>query len=150
MNRNLLCTRILQSYRATPHQQLIPLELKTNAYDYLFQFPIPILAHSGTPSQSVQPKYTFVNKAAIDLFQYPLDEFIGLESTFSASKENRIKRDELMMRAARDGFVMGINTIRVRKNGKQFEIIDGFVWNIVDRSEVIGQVAMLPKTRDLD
>jgi PAS domain S-box-containing protein len=140
-----LCRQILLSYQRTPHQKIIPLQTVGNAYPYLFGYSIPILAHSGIPSSNHSPRYTFVNKAAIDLFGYSWNEFIGLESRYSAQEDDRQKRDNMMQRASLEGYVMGYHGIRIRKTGELFHVHDAFIWNIKDGESVIGQAAILPR-----
>lgn len=140
-----LCRAILFSYQKTPHQNIVPLHATTNIHEYLDSLSVPILAHSGTPSHYNDPRFTFANKAALKLFGYKREEFVGLKSKYSAKPDDRKLREEMMVQAEMNGYIMGYNGIRVKKSGQLFRISDAFIWNVLENDQIIGQAAMLPK-----
>ena len=104
----------------------------------------PILSHSGTPSSTNEPLFTYANRAALDLFGYQWDEFIGIPSKFSAKGDARGSRVKMMEKARDTGIIVGYEGERVQKSGNIFRIKNGIIWNLVDDGKVTGQAALLP------
>ncbi|WP_323148605.1 MEKHLA domain-containing protein [Pseudomonas oryzihabitans] len=101
--------------------------------------PYALLAH-GSESD---PLFCYVNEQALRCFGYPLDEFIGMPSRFSASPKDRDERQRLMEAVGRQGYASGYEGWRVDKAGEAFQIHAGVVWNLVDAEGIrLGQAAL--------
>lgn len=111
-------------------------------------FPYGLLSHSGTPTSTNDPLFTFANTAALNAFGYKNSEFIGMPSKFSAKPDHRDARLKMMVQAKEmgvAGVITGYSGERVHKSGKIFKIEDGIIWNLVDNEKIVGQAALLPR-----
>jgi PAS domain-containing protein len=106
----------------------------------------PVLCHSGTPCSNHDPVFTFANNAACQLFSYKQDQLIGLPSRYSAEKENRQERSDMLREAQRNGYISNYNGIRISSDRKRFRIEDALVWTLKDDAGVnVGQATVIPK-----
>ena len=111
------------------------LELVTEMYSY----PAVILSHDG----AADPQFTFANLAAQQLFEYSWDEFLTLRSHQSAEPDQRSSRSEMLVRAARDGYIADYRGVRISASGKRFEIKNAIIWNVSDgQGNAVGQAAV--------
>ena len=105
----------------------------------------PLLAHSGTPTSTNDPLFTFGNNTALALFGYSRSEFLGMPSRLSALPDDQAAREEMMKQARDVGFILGYQGDRVHKSGSIFQIKEGVIWNLCDDKEkIIGQAALIP------
>ncbi|KAJ3289968.1 MEKHLA-domain-containing protein [Rhizoclosmatium globosum] len=128
--------------------QVLSAETISDAATILATAPFPVLSHTGTPTSTNDPTFTYANARALSLFQYPLEEFIGLPSRLSASAgTDRDVREVMMRNVAERGYSLGVTGVRVAKGGKEFRLVDAVVWNVMDEDgvSVIGQAAALVK-----
>jgi hypothetical protein len=115
--------------------------------DWLYRdAPFAVLAH-GTEQD---PKFIYANRAAQSCFEYSWDEFMALPSRLSAEAPEQAKRQKLLDRVARHGFLAGYRGVRVAKSGRRFIIEDGVVWELIDREgERHGQAATFLSWRNV-
>ena len=107
--------------------------------------PCCVLAHDT----AADPRFTYANKAAQRCFEYPWAEFAGLPSRLSAEAPDRVERQALLDKVARDGFAEGYKGLRVSRSGRRFLIEDVTVWQLLDARGVLhGQGALFPAWRD--
>ncbi|KAI8998076.1 MEKHLA domain-containing protein [Gaertneriomyces semiglobifer] len=110
----------------------------------------PLLTHSGTPTSSHDPVFTYGNAAAQMLFRYSASELLRTPSRLSAPEKVRAEREEFMRRVKEDGFCQGYTGLRIRGDGSQFQMTDADVWNLQDEDgRVIGQAALIKAWEDL-
>ena len=88
--------------------------------------PMPVLAHNTQPD----PRFTYANKAAQNLFGYGWDEMVGLPSRHSAEAPALAERQRLLECVARDGYATGYSGIRIAKSRRRFRIEDGVLWQL--------------------
>lgn len=98
-----------------------------------------ILSHDGT----FDPKFTYVNLAAQNLWRIEWKDFIGLHSKYSASIDERSSRQEMLEEALQKGYFKGYKGIRTSSDGKRFFIKDVIIFNLLDESgDKVGQAAV--------
>ena len=132
----LLCS----SYEHWTGRQLIAgYRQMDNLPQVLFDAPFIIVSH-GTEADSI---FNFGNRAALELFELPWEEFIRLPSRRSADEENLEDRKQLMARVKKDGYADNCTGVRITATGKRFLITGATVWNVVDINKTYhGQAAM--------
>ncbi|KAJ3316308.1 hypothetical protein HDU76_001902 [Blyttiomyces sp. JEL0837] len=119
--------------------------------DTVYNHPIPILTHSGTPTSNHDPIFTFANKQALSLFSYPPSTFLQTPSRLSAPPTSRESREQFMKSVAEKGFIQDYQGIRVRSDGSRFKLLDARVWNVLDETgNIVGQAAELVKWEDIN
>lgn len=85
-------------------------------------------------------RFVFANLKAQELWQMTWDEFLGLESKYSANPNERSERDDLLARVKQEGIINNYSGIRVSKTGQEFMVKDATVWNVNDNEgKLIGQ-----------
>lgn len=89
-----------------------------------------VVAH-GTEAD---PVFFFGNRIALDLFEMTPEAFAALPSRLSAEPMLRDKRQALLERVARDGFIDDYSGVRVSATGRRFRIERATVWNLVDEA----------------
>jgi hypothetical protein len=98
--------------------------------DWLYRdAPFVVVAHGVDQD----PKFIYANRAAQTCFEYSWQEFMTLPSRLSAEASDRAERQKLLDEVTRNGFLSGYRGLRVAKSGRRF-IIDGLVWELVDRA----------------
>ena len=96
------------------------------------------------------PKFIYTNKAAQTCFEYSYEEFLALPSRLSAEPTDRVERQTLLDKVARDGLLSGYRGLRVAKSGRRFIIEDGVVWELIDGKGLRhGQAATFRSWRNL-
>jgi len=71
-------------------------------------------------------------------------EFIGLESSASASKENQVERAHLLDTVKSHGFIDNYQGYRLRKDGTEFFIKKATIWNVFNfKGELDGQAVII-------
>ncbi|SIO66698.1 PAS domain S-box-containing protein [Singulisphaera sp. GP187] len=100
--------------------------------------PFGVLAHNAESD----PKFIYVNNAAIRMFGYRRDEFIGLPSRLSASEDRRAARAAFLEIVRARGIAENYADVRVDRSGCPFRIRDGTVWQF-DGGDVVGQAALI-------
>ena len=104
----------------------------------LFACGFPVLAH-GTEQD---PKLTYANAAALQLWDSRWDELIGLPSRLTAPDSERAERSSALGQAKRLEAVQNYQGIRISRKGQQFMINNARIWTLWDAEErVCGQAA---------
>ncbi len=105
----------------------------------LYEAPCVIVSHGTEPD----PLFWFANRRALQLWDMDADAFIGMPSRLSAEPDEQCARDQLLARAARDGYIDDYHGVRISRTGKRFRIRDVILWNIHDdQAQLIGQAAL--------
>lgn len=94
----------------------------------LYLAPFAVLAHDTHDD----PRFTYANRTAQQLFELPWPEIVGMPSRFSAEPVARDERQRLLERVARDGYIDDYSGVRVAKSGRRFMIRRATVWNLLD------------------
>jgi hypothetical protein len=106
----------------------------------LYTAPFALLAHDG----GEDPRFTYANLTAQQLWERDWDEFVGLPSRLSAEPDDRTTRASMLAEVARTGFIANYSGVRVSASGQRFRIADAQVWNLTDANgHRVGQAARI-------
>ena len=104
----------------------------------LFACGFPVLAH-GTEQD---PKLSYANAAALQLWDSHWDELIGMPSRLTAPDSERAERSSALGEAQRLDAVQNYRGIRISRKGRRFMINKARIWTLWDAGErVCGQAA---------
>ena len=115
----------------------------TEAVKALFYAPFVCCSHDENDT------FNYANQAALNLWEFEWDDFIGMPSTKSADGEDeeiQKERRQLLDDALEKGVVYNYNGVRTSKNGKEFMVKDATLWTLVDRDgDKLGQAVKFSK-----
>ncbi|CAL6277292.1 unnamed protein product [Bathycoccus prasinos] len=115
----------------------------TEGVKALFYAPFVCCSHDENDT------FNYANKAALKLWEFEWDDFIGMPSTKSADGEDeeiQKERRQLLDDALEKGVVYNYNGVRKSKNGKEFMVKDATLWTLVDRDgDKLGQAVKFSK-----
>ncbi len=136
-----LVLALLASHRRLLGVDLLP-EVPDESADQTaarrYAAPFVVLAHDYSPD----PRFTYANLAAQQLFERRWDEFVGLPSRLSAEAPAREERERLLERVTRQGYIDDYAGVRISATGRRFRIEHATVWNLADAAgRPIGQAA---------
>ena len=104
----------------------------------LFTCGFPVLAH-GTEDD---PKLSYANAAALQLWETHWDELIGMPSRLTAPETERAERSSALGQAQRLDAVQNYRGLRISRKGRQFMINNARIWTLWDAGgRVCGQAA---------
>ena len=104
----------------------------------LFRCGFPVLAH-GTGDD---PRLTYANAAALQLWETNWEDLIGLPSRCTAPKEEQKERRSALGQAKCLKAMTGYRGIRVSRNGRRFMIRNARIWTLQDgEHQICGQAA---------
>ncbi|CAL6277191.1 unnamed protein product [Bathycoccus prasinos] len=136
-NENDSNQRILDNKDATGKYRV------TEAVKALFYAPFVCCSHDENDT------FNYANQAALNLWEFEWDDFIGMPSTKSADGEDeeiQKERRQLLDDALEKGVVYNYNGVRKSKNGKEFMVKDATLWTLVDRDgDKLGQAVKFSK-----
>ena len=137
-----LAELLLQSHQLAFSRPLIsaaqPSHAKRLLCQNLFACGFPVLAH-GTEQD---PKLSYANAAALQLWDSRWDELIGLPSRLTAPDSERAERSSALGQAKRLEAVQNYQGIRISRKGRRFMINNARIWTLWDAEErVCGQAA---------
>ena len=90
------------------------------------------------------------NRAALDLWEMDIPTLTSMPSRLTAEPMHRDERDQLMARAARDGFVDDYRGVRISSTGTRFLIEEAIIWNLVNEEGIrVGQAATFSEWKPL-
>jgi MEKHLA domain len=120
---------ILDSYAALLERPLLHRSRGESVTEWAlraYTAPFVLLAHDG----GADPRFTYANRMAQELFEMPWSLFAGMPSRRSAEPDEQAARDALLSRVLRDGFCEDYSGIRVAASGRRFRITGATVWNV--------------------
>jgi hypothetical protein len=133
-------TQILfTSYRRwLGHDLIVPTGSLEGDAQALFDAPFVVVSH-GTQAD---PILNYANRVALGLWEIEIPTLLATPSRLTAEPLHRDERARLLERTTRDGYVDDYRGIRISTTGRQFQINQAIVWNLVDASgERVGQAA---------
>ena len=137
---------LASSYHAVVGRPLISGVLEPSV-DEILTADFALLSH-GTEAD---PLFNFGNDLALTLFELSFEDFVRLPSRKSSGQTRDEDRIRLLDEVTRNGFVENYSGVRVSASGRQFEISDAVVWNVIDYGGVHrGQAARISAWRYLD
>lgn len=139
---------LLQSYRRLTGRDLLPPGLATaEAARRLYQASFVVLAHDT----AADPRFTYANLTAQQLFAMPWRQIVGMPSRYSAEPLLREERQRLLERVARTGYIDDYQGVRIAASGQRFLVRQATVWNLSDESgRPQGQAASFATWEALD
>jgi len=127
---------IAESFARLTGTELLPSGV--DAADALWHLPAVVVAHATEHD----PVFFYANCMALELFEFPAAEFIGLPSRLSAEPLAREERARLLAQVSANGFIADYAGIRIAKSGKRFRIEQATVWNLQGSDGIVhGQAA---------
>ncbi len=131
-------TLLLDSYQRLLKRPLLEAAAGQSLGEQAFNADFALLSHN-TDSD---PLFNYANRTALNLFELPWDELIGMPSRFSAEPVNREERERLLAEVGSKGFIDNYSGVRIAKSGKRFLIERAVVWNVYDSQQrYYGQAA---------
>lgn len=94
----------------------------------LWTLPAVVVAHA----MEDDPVFFYANRAALDLFGYPAEDFIRLPSRLSAAPVAREERARLLAQVMAKGFIEDYSGVRTARSGWGIRIERATVWNLID------------------
>ena len=137
---------LLASYQRLLGRPLLDLAPGDDPGQALYEADFVLLSHDT----EADPRFTYANRAAQELFGYPWEAFVGLPSRLSAEPVAREERERLLRRVAEQGFIDDYAGVRVARTGQRFLIEQAVVWNLCDAQQTLcGQAACFHHWRHL-
>ncbi|MDD1621674.1 MAG: MEKHLA domain-containing protein [Methylococcaceae bacterium] len=129
---------LLDSYQTLIKRPLFEAVSGLPLVQQVFEAEFALVSHNA----DADPLFNYGNRTALDLFELPWNEFVGMPSRFSAEPVNRAERERLLAEVCSKGFIDNYSGIRIAKSGKRFMIRQAVVWNVYDdRRNYYGQAA---------
>ncbi len=94
----------------------------------LFNCGCPVLAHDGADD----PRLTYANAAALQLWETSWAELIGLPSRLTAPETERSERRTALSKAQARHAIQGYAGIRISRQGRRFQIRNARIWTLWD------------------
>lgn len=109
----------------------------------LFVSPLVVLAHDGSPlDQGEGPRLIYANRAALNLWQRPWNQMVGLPSRLTAAPAERSSRQTALISAQQQQALTGYGGIRIDSSGRRFQINNARLWSLGDGTDgTCGQAA---------
>jgi hypothetical protein len=97
-----------------------------------------LLSHNGT----TDPILTYGNQQVLAQWEVSWAELTTMHSRYTAKPEDRADRSIFMAQVKAHNYISGYQGTRVSKTGREFEILDGIVWNLfTTNGDFYGQAA---------
>ena len=133
---------LLQSHQRAFGEPLIAAALagrsKRLLCQELFACGFPVLAHDTDKD----PRLSYANAAALQLWETHWDELIGMPSRLTAPESERAERSNALGQAQRLDAVRNYRGRRISRQGRRFMINNAKIWSLWDAEErVCGQAA---------
>lgn len=111
---------------------------RQRAAQELFNCGFPVLAHDGADD----PRLTYANAAALQLWETSWAELIGLPSRLTAPETERSERRTALSKAQARHAIQGYAGIRISRQGRRFQIRNARIWTLGDdHQQACGQAA---------
>ena len=107
------------------HQQAFGRPLAASVQE-LFSADLVVLAHDG----SSDPCLTYANAAALQLWERPWAEMIGMPSRLTAEPQERAGRARMLATALQQHASEGYTGVRISKSGRRFQIHNARLWTL--------------------
>lgn len=129
---------LLASYQRLLNKPLLTLSAGQPLGRQVFEANFALLSHDT----AADPLFNYGNRFALDLFELPWAEFVGMPSRYSAEPVNRQERESLLAQVTQKGFIDNYAGVRIAASGRRFLIRQAVVWNVYDEQRhYCGQAA---------
>jgi hypothetical protein len=106
-----------------------------------------LLSHNA----ETDPVLTYGNKRVLAQWEVSWAELTTMHSRETAKPIDRADRSSIMAQVKAHNYVSGYSGVRVSKTGKEFQILDGVVWNLfADNGDFYGQAAWFKSVENCD
>ena len=96
----------------------------------LFHAPFVVVSH-GTQAD---PILNYGNQVALELWDMEWDQLTQTPSRLTAEPVNRAEREQMLLKAASQGFIDDYQGVRISRTGRRFYVEQAIVWNVIDSS----------------
>ena len=104
----------------------------------IFDADFYLLSHNT----AADPVLTYGNQRVLAQWEVSWSELTTMRSSETAKPIDRANRSKLMEQVKAHNYVSGYNGIRISKTGKEFQILDGTIWNLfLNNGDFYGQAA---------
>ena len=104
----------------------------------LFACGFPVLAHGAGDD----PALTYANAAALQLWERPWAEMVGMPSRLTAPEDQQGARQRALGAASQVEAISNYRGIRINSQGRRFRIENARIWTLRDaEGQVCGQAA---------
>jgi MEKHLA domain len=105
----------------------------------IFDADFYLLSHNA----AADPILTYGNQQVLDQWEVTWSELVTMRSRETAKPVDRADRAKLMAQVKAHNYVSGYHGIRISKTGKEFQILDGIIWNLfLTDGSFYGQAAL--------
>jgi hypothetical protein len=105
-----------------------------------------LLSHDAT----ADPVLTYGNQKVLTQWEVSWAELTTMHSRETAKPIDRADRATLMAQVKAHNYIKGYSGVRISKTGKEFQILDGIVWNLFDNhGDFYGQAAWFKSIEQL-
>ena len=133
-----LAQDLLNSYRRWTGADLFPRGSVEDDLERLWSLSQVVVSH-GTQAD---PAFVFGNRLALELWEMPLEDFLGMPSRLTAEPMHRDDRQRLLDATREHGFFDNYCGVRITRTGRRFQIEKALLWMVLDgQGDVIGQAA---------
>jgi MEKHLA domain len=94
--------------------------------EQVFNADFYLLSHNT----ATDPVLTYGNQQVLDRWEVSWQELTAMHSSDTAKPVDRSARSTLMAQVKQHNYISGYNGIRISKTGKEFQILDGIIWNL--------------------
>jgi hypothetical protein len=106
--------------------------------EQVFNADFYLLSHNA----DADPVLNYGNKRVLEQWEVSWEELMIMHSKDTAKPIDRSARAILMAQVKSHNYISGYNGVRITKTGKEFQILDGIIWNIFDdNGKLYGQAA---------
>ncbi len=106
--------------------------------EQVFNADFYLLSHNT----AMDPVLTYGNQQVLDRWEVSWQELTAMHSRDTAKPIDRSQRAVLMAQVKLHNYISGYSGVRVSKTGKEFQILDGIVWNLfLNDGSFYGQAA---------
>ncbi len=95
--------------------------------EQVFNADFYLLSHNT----AVDPVLTYGNQQVLDRWEVSWKELTAMRSSDTAKPIDRADRSTLMAQVKAHNYVSGYSGIRISKTGREFQILDGTIWNLL-------------------
>jgi hypothetical protein len=133
-----LTQSLLDSFRHCTGRELITRTTPAEELLALWNAPRVVAFHDTQDD----PVFRYGNLAALQLWELPLNRFLGMPSRQTAEPIHRDERQRLLQRTRELGYVDDYRGIRISSTGKRFLIEQALLWTVRDPDgQILGQAA---------
>lgn len=112
--------------------------------EQVFNADFYLLSHNT----AADPVLTYGNQRVLDRWEVSWSELTAMRSSDTAKPIDRADRSKLMAQVKADNYISGYTGTRISKTGKEFQILDGTIWNLfLDNGSYCGQAAWFKSVR---